>query len=78
MFGGIDNDQDWNSDILYSDDEGMHWYAPNATANKLPEEYQSRQNQSVIVNQKSIYIIGGQSNNNSFGDVYRGRLNSLQ
>ena len=78
MFGGIDNDMAWNSNILYSDDEGMNWYAPNAAVNQLPEDYQSRQNQSAIVHAKSIYIIGGQSNTTSFSDVYRGRLNSLQ
>lgn len=78
MFGGIDNDLEWNSNILYSDDEGMNWYVPDTACNQLPMEYQSRQNQSVIVNQKSIYLIGGQSHTTSFSDVYRGRLNSLQ
>ena len=78
MFGGIDNDLEWNSNILYSDDEGMNWYVPDTACNQLPMEYQSRQNQSVIVNQKSIYLIGGQSDTTSFSDVYRGRLNSLQ
>ena len=78
MFGGIDNDLEWNSNILYSDDEGMNWYVPDTACNQLPMEYESRQNQSVIVNQKSIYLIGGQSHNTSFSDVYRGRLNSLQ
>ena len=78
MFGGIDNDLEWNSNILYSDDEGMHWYVPDTASNQLPLEYQSRQNQSVIVEQKSIYLIGGQSHTTSFSDVYRGRLNSLQ
>ena len=78
MFGGIDNDSKWNSNILYSDDEGMNWYVPDTACNQLPMEYQSRQNQSVIVNQKSIYLIGGQSHTTSFSDVYRGRLNSLQ
>ena len=78
MFGGIDNDLEWNSNILYSDDEGMNWYVPDTACNQLPMEYESRQNQSVIVNQKSIYLIGGQSRTASFSDVYRGRLNSLQ
>ena len=78
MFGGIDNDLEWNSDILYSDDEGMNWYIPDTTNNQLPLEYQSRQNQSVIVHNNSIYIVGGQSNSVSFSDIYRGRLNSLQ
>lgn len=78
MFGGIDNDSKWNSNILYSDDEGMNWYVPDTACNQLPIEYESRQNQSVIVNQNSIYLIGGQSHTTSFSDVYRGRLNSLQ
>lgn len=78
MFGGIDNDLEWNSNILYSDDEGMNWYVPDTACNQLPIEYESRQNQSVIINQNSIYLIGGQSHTTSFSDVYRGRLNSLQ
>jgi hypothetical protein len=78
MFGGIDNDLKWNSNILYSDDEGMNWYVPDTACNQLPIEYESRQNQSVIVEQTSIYLIGGQSDTTSFSDVYRGRLNSLQ
>ena len=78
MFGGIVNNLEWNNNILYSDDEGMNWYVPDTACNQLPMEYQSRQNQSVIVNQKSIYLIGGQSHTASFSDVYRGRLNSLQ
>jgi hypothetical protein len=77
MFGGIDNDLEWNSNILYSDDEGMHWYAPSPSVNQLPQEYQSRQYQSVIKKQNSLFIIGGQSHNQSFSDVYRGQLNSL-
>ena len=78
MFGGTNNDLEWNSNILYSDDEGMNWYVPDTACNQLPMEYQSRQNQSVIVNQNSIYLIGGQSHTTAFSDVYRGRLNSLQ
>ena len=78
MFGGIDNDVDWNTDILYSDDEGMNWYQPDTASNQLPAEYKSRQNQSVLIHDNSLYLIGGQSNDRSFSDVYRGRLNSLQ
>jgi hypothetical protein len=77
MFGGIDNDLNWHTNILYSDDEGMHWYAPDPANNQLPNEYQSRHQQSVIIYQNSLYIIGGQSNSQSFSDVYRGQLNSL-
>ena len=79
MFGGTDNDLKWRSDMLYSDDEGMNWYVPDTTHNKLPDNYTSRQNQSVVVdNDHNIYIIGGQSKSQSLGDVYRGYLNSAK
>ena len=79
MFGGIDNDLRWRSDMLYSDDEGMNWYVPDTTHNQLPDGYTTRQNQSVIVdNAQNIYIIGGQSQSQSLGDVYRGYLNSAK
>lgn len=77
MFGGTDNDLTLRSDILYSDDEGMNWYLPNPSSNKLPSSYLSRSNQSVVVdNDNNIYIIGGESYSRSWGDVYRGFLNS--
>ena len=78
MFGGIDNDQTWRSNMLFSDDEGMKWYEPDTTHNKLPDSYQTRQKQSVVVdNQNNIYIIGGQNQTETFSDVYRGFLNSI-
>jgi len=79
MFGGIDNDQTWRSDMLYSVDEGMNWHVPDTTHNKLPDSYQSRQNQTVVVDKNNnIYIIGGQSNTQTFSNVFRGYLNSLK
>jgi hypothetical protein len=79
MFGGIDNDMDYRSDILYSDDEGMHWYAPDSMQNRLPDNYTSRQRQTVVVDdQNNIYIIGGQDNTQSYSDVYRGYKNELK
>ena len=79
MFGGIDNDLKWRSDMLYSDDEGMNWYVPDTTNNQLPNTYITRQNQSVVVdNDHNIYIIGGQSQTESLSDVYRGYLNSAK
>lgn len=78
MFGGIDSDLALRGDMLYSDDEGMNWYVPDTTHNKLPSTYQSREKQSVIVDkQNNIYIIGGQSQTQTFSDVYRGFLNSI-
>jgi hypothetical protein len=79
MFGGIDNDLEWRSNILYSYDEGMNWHTPNANDNQLPTSYQTRQNQSVVVDTlDNIFIIGGQSNTEAFSDVYRGYLNSAK
>ena len=79
MFGGIDNDLEWRSDMLYSDDEGMNWYLPDTTHNQLPKSYTWRQQQSVVVDSlQNIYIIGGQSNTESLSDVYRGYLNSAK
>ena len=80
MFGGINNDLTWRSDILYSDDEGMNWYVPDTANNQLPSTYTAeRYNQSVLVDTlDNIYIIGGQSNTQSFSDVYRGFLNSAK
>lgn len=79
MFGGIDNDLEWRSDMLFSDDEGMHWYTPDTAHNKLPETYQTRQKQTVLLDtEHNIYLIGGQSMTETFSDVYRGYLNSLK
>lgn len=77
MFGGTDNDLAMRSDILYSDDEGMNWYLPDTASNQMPISYISRSNQSVLVDDMSnIYVIGGESHTQTFGDVYRGFLNS--
>ncbi len=79
MFGGIDNDLEWRSDMLFSDDEGMHWYSPDTAHNKLPDTYQTRQKQTVLLDtEHNIYLIGGQSMTETFSDVYRGYLNSIK
>ncbi len=80
MFGGINNDLSLRSDILYSIDEGMNWLLPDTTKNLLPSMYDpKRYNQTVLVDDSSnIFIIGGQSNKQSFSDVYRGFLNSAK
>ena len=79
MFGGTDNDLKWRSDMLYSDDEGMNWYIPDTAHHKLPENYTTRQNQSVVIDDdQNVYIVGGQSQTQSLSDVYRGYLNSAK
>ncbi len=77
MFGGIDNDLTWRANMLYSKDEGMHWYVPDSAHNQLPSNYETRQYQSVVVDShKNIYIIGGQTHTESFSDVYLGYRNA--
>lgn len=79
MFGGIDNDLTYRSNILYSYDEGMNWSVPDTAQNRLPDSYNSRQKPSVVVDgDDNIYIIGGQNNTQVFSDVYRGYLNSMK
>jgi hypothetical protein len=79
MFGGTNLDVTLQSDILYSDDEGMNWYTPDSAQNQLPSTYVSRYNQSVITDDKhNIYIIGGRTKTETLGDIYRGYLNSAK
>ena len=78
MFGGIDNDLTWRTSMLFSDDEGMNWYAPDTTHNRLPDTYGQRQKQAAVVDaHNNIYLIGGQSFTETFSDVYRGYLTSI-
>lgn len=79
LFGGTDADnQPGDYAMLESADEGMNWFVPDPAHNALPASYTPRSRQSVVVDeQNNIYIIGGQSRTESFSDVYRGRLNSI-
>ena len=78
MFGGIDNDLTWRTSMLFSDDEGMNWYTPDTTHNRLPDAYGQRQKQTAVVDaHNNIYLIGGQSFTETFSDVYRGHLTSI-
>lgn len=78
MFGGIDNDSQWRTSMLFSDDEGMHWYTPDTAHNRLPDDYGQRQKQTAVVDARNnIYLIGGQSFTETYSDVYRGYLTSI-
>ncbi|MCM1034376.1 MAG: DUF6242 domain-containing protein [Paludibacter sp.] len=79
MFGGTDGNNELGAyTMLESMDEGMNWYVPDSAHNVLPQSYQPRSKQSVLVDSNNnIYIIGGQSRTEAFSDVYRGRLNSI-
>lgn len=78
MFGGIDNDLTWRTSMLFSDDEGMNWYTPDTAHNRLPDTYGQRQKQTAVIdNANNIYLVGGQSFTETFSDVYRGHLTSI-
>ena len=76
MFGGVDADMQYlGRDILVSNDEGLTWTA--SAKNSLPDVYNARQKQSVLVRDNAIYVFGGEQQDRTFSDVYRGKLNSI-
>lgn len=79
MFGGANANNELNAyPILESVDEGMHWSIPDSAHNCLPDSYEARTKQSVVVDDNNrIFIGGGQSRTEIFSDVYSGRLNSI-
>ena len=78
MFGGVDKDMTFRGDqVLVSQDEGFTWVAADTTKCRMPETYTARQKQSVLLKDNNIYVIGGQNQQETFGDAYRGRLNSI-
>lgn len=78
LFGGVDADMRYfGRDILISEDEGLTWTAADTANNRLPEVYQARQKQNAIVRDNCIYLFGGQDQNKTYSDVYKGKLNSI-
>lgn len=78
LFGGVDDKQTYfGRDIYVSDNEGISWYAADSTKNQLPMEYSERQKQNAIVRDNYIYLFGGEDAIQTYSDVYRGRLNSI-
>ena len=66
-----------DNDIMVSTDEGLNWVKADSTKNSLPEAARGRKKQTAIVRDKCIYLFGGQDAYTTYGDVYRGRLNSI-
>ncbi len=78
LFGGINADAMLQDvPFLVSRDEGMNWVRPDTAKVCLPAEYAVRQKQSALVWDNCIYLFAGQSRTETFSDVYRGRLNSI-
>ena len=78
LFGGVDANMTYfGRDILISDDEGLNWLPADTAKNQLPEVYHARQKQNAIVRDNYIYLFGGQDQMDTYSDVYRGKLNSI-
>ena len=78
LFGGVDEKMSYfGREIFISTDEGLNWDKADSTKNQLPEVYQARQKQTAIVRDNYIYLFGGQDGQNTYSDVYRGKLNSI-
>lgn len=78
MFGGVDREMQYlGREVWMSQDEGISWNVVDTAKCQLPEAYSARQGQSVLVRDNDIYVIGGESQTETFSDVYRGRLNSI-
>ena len=78
LFGGVDKDMKYfGREILLSNDEGLTWTAADSTKNSLPDVYKARQKQTALVRDNTIYLFGGQDNEYTYSDVYKGRLNSI-
>ncbi len=78
LFGGVNKDMVFRKDpIMISEDEGYTWQVADTAKCKLPETYTPRQKQSVLVKDNNIYVIGGQNQQQTFVDSYKGRLNSI-
>ncbi len=78
MFGGVDTTMQYRGrDIFVSTDEGLSWTATDTSKCALPEAYTPRQRLSALVYDDNIYLFGGETQDASYSDVYRGRLNSI-
>lgn len=77
MFGGVDDNLQYQEPILCSLDEGMHWEVPDTTHNILPASLGIRQKQSAFVYNNNIFLVGGSYLNKTFSDVYKGRIQSI-
>ncbi len=76
-FGGLTENGFYPDDIRVSDDEGLHWVAADTAHNVLPNTFQKRQRVTALTDGDYIYLFGGQSATQTYTDVYRGKINSI-
>ncbi|MBQ7530755.1 MAG: hypothetical protein IJT12_03540 [Paludibacteraceae bacterium] len=78
LFGGVDADAKYVSETaLYSDDEGLNWFPIDTAHNHLMDVYSERTQTSAFVHDSNVYLFGGQTRTQTFSDVLRGRLTSI-
>lgn len=76
-FGGLYSDLQVCNEVYMSKDEGMNWQPVDTTHFAYPHNCLGRYNQTIMVHDNNIYIVGGQNQTSHFTDVYVGRLNSI-
>lgn len=78
LFGGTDADAQYiSSTALYSDDEGLNWFPIDTVHNHLMDVYSQRTQSNAMVHNNCIYLFGGQTRTESYSDVLKGRLTSI-
>ena len=78
LYGGVNNDHEFISDVLVSENEGMSLSKMSDNYHHpLPDGIGNRWRWSAIADGNYIYLIGGQDNEAFFTDIYRGKLNSI-
>ena len=78
LFGGVDAEAQYvSSTALYSDDEGLNWFPVDTTHNHLMNVYTPRTQTSALVHDNAIYLFGGQTRTETFSDVLKGKLTSI-
>ena len=79
LFGALESGSELLEEpVLESYDEGMYWFIPDSAQNVLPENYKARQRLAVVETyDQAILLIGGQNRTTTFGDVWRGKKNSI-
>lgn len=76
LVGGADENGTCSDRQWFSPDYGLTWTTPDDKA-LLPDLWVARYGHSMVIDdQRYLYIVGGQTNNEVLSDVWRGRKNS--
>ena len=76
LVGGADENGTCSDRQWFSSDYGLTWKTPDDKA-LLPDLWVARYGHSMVIDdQRYLYIVGGQTNNEVLSDVWRGRKNS--